>query len=77
MILSTKYIPVHVYSPFFQVGFINFICKPLYATLGKLLSDIEPLIEGCDINKTHWEAIITQKEVNNATFSVNDTHYYE
>ncbi|KAL4230000.1 cAMP and cAMP-inhibited cGMP 3' [Mactra antiquata] len=38
-----------------QVGFINFVCKPMYTTLVKLLPKTEPLLSGCLVCKDNWE----------------------
>lgn len=37
-----------------QVGFIDFICAPLYRTLQKILPGTSPLIEGCMKSRDHW-----------------------
>ncbi|XP_062608258.1 cAMP and cAMP-inhibited cGMP 3',5'-cyclic phosphodiesterase 10A-like [Saccostrea cucullata] len=37
-----------------QIGFINFICMPLYNTLSKIINGVEPYVEGCLVNKEKW-----------------------
>ena len=53
-----------------QIGFINFICLPLYSTLVALLPDTKPLLEGCKVNKEHWEMVITENKHKSQTLRV-------
>lgn len=43
--------------PKMQVGFINFICLPLYAVLTDLLPDLTPFLDGVNKNKTNWQSL--------------------
>ena len=53
-----------------QVGFIAFICLPLYSTLVALLPETKPLLEGSKINKEHWEMVITENKHKSETLKV-------
>ena len=43
--------------PKMQVGFIDFICLPLYKVLVELLPDLNPLLEGVQQNRQNWQAL--------------------
>ena len=43
--------------PKMQVGFIDFICLPLYQVLADLLPGLDPLLEGVKHNKENWQAL--------------------
>ena len=45
-----------------QIGFTNFICLPLYSTLVALLPETKPLLDGCKVNKEHWEMVVTENQ---------------
>ena len=53
-----------------QIGFISFICLPLYSTLMALLPGTKPLLEGCKVNKEHWEMVITENKHKRETLRV-------
>lgn len=60
--LNPEYLPLFAHSFIlflfiFQVGFINFICVPLYTTLSTLLPETRALLEGCNTVKEHWEMV--------------------
>ena len=38
-----------------QIGFIDFICLPLYTTLAKVLPETAPLLEDCRRNREYWQ----------------------
>ncbi|KAK3100066.1 hypothetical protein FSP39_014218 [Pinctada imbricata] len=37
-----------------QIGFIDFICVPLYTTLARIIPETEPLLVACKENKKAW-----------------------
>lgn len=41
--------------PSMQVGFINFICMPLYSELAKFSDDLQPLLDGVINNRKNWQ----------------------
>ena len=43
--------------PKMQVGFINFICLPLYEVLVELLPDLNPFLDGVNKNKSNWQTL--------------------
>ena len=43
--------------PKMQVGFIDFICMPLYEVLAKFSDDLKPLLIGVQTNKRNWKAL--------------------
>lgn len=43
--------------PKMQVGFINFICMPLYEVLAKFSCDLKPLLDGVQANKMNWQSL--------------------
>ncbi|XP_067674184.1 cAMP and cAMP-inhibited cGMP 3',5'-cyclic phosphodiesterase 10A-like [Haliotis asinina] len=45
-----------------QVGFIGFICLPLYNTLSQILPGTQPLLDGTNSNNTSWKAVVAEKE---------------
>ncbi|XP_046365386.2 cAMP and cAMP-inhibited cGMP 3',5'-cyclic phosphodiesterase 10A-like [Haliotis rufescens] len=45
-----------------QVGFIGFICLPLYNTLIKILPGSQPLLDGTNSNTVSWKALVEAKE---------------
>ena len=53
-----------------QVGFIVFICLPLYSTLVELLPETRPLLDGCRINKENWDMVITENKQKSETLKV-------
>lgn len=53
-----------------QIGFINFICIPLFSTLVALLPGTKPLLDGCKVNKENWEMVITENEHKQNTLKV-------
>ncbi|XP_052792233.1 cAMP and cAMP-inhibited cGMP 3',5'-cyclic phosphodiesterase 10A-like [Mya arenaria] len=52
-----------------QIGFINFICKPLYSTLIRLIPETKPLQTGCDVCKEQWQMVISEKEARKKTLN--------
>ncbi|KAL4229999.1 hypothetical protein ACF0H5_010387 [Mactra antiquata] len=50
-----------------QVGFINFICIPMYTTLSTLLPETRPLLDGVLRNKDHWEALTAEQVTKQTT----------
>ena len=45
----------------FQVGFIMFVCKPMYTTLHRLLPSTKPLLDGCSVCLENWKAVHEQQ----------------
>ena len=43
--------------PKMQVGFIDFICMPLYKVLAELLPGLNPLFHGVQCNRQNWQAL--------------------
>ncbi|XP_033761049.1 cAMP and cAMP-inhibited cGMP 3',5'-cyclic phosphodiesterase 10A-like [Pecten maximus] len=43
-----------------QVGFIDFICLPLYKTLHRILPGSEPLLEGCNKSREGWSRMLAE-----------------
>ena len=43
--------------PKMQVGFIDFICLPLYEVLAELLPDLNPLLDGVKRNRQNWQTL--------------------
>lgn len=41
--------------PKMQVGFINFVCMPLYQQLAKFSNHLKPLLTGVTNNKNNWQ----------------------
>lgn len=50
-----------------QVGFINFICLPLYTTLSKLLPESSALLERCKCIREHWEMVTRERQTRRNT----------
>ncbi|VDI45847.1 cAMP and cAMP-inhibited cGMP 3',5'-cyclic phosphodiesterase 10 [Mytilus galloprovincialis] len=44
-----------------QIGFIDFICRPLYQTLCDILPRTMPLLAGVDENRSHWAELAEQE----------------
>ena len=42
---------------YFQVGFIDSICMPVYEAFSKMSDRLEPMLDGCKMNKTHWSGL--------------------
>lgn len=43
--------------PKMQVGFIDFICLPLYEVLAELLPGLNPLLDGVQCNRRNWQTL--------------------
>lgn len=43
--------------PKMQVGFIDFVCMPLYNPLAELVPDFGPLLEGVKSNRVSWQML--------------------
>lgn len=43
--------------PKMQVGFIDFVCMPLYKMLSDLIPDLDPLLEGVKGNRKNWHIL--------------------
>ncbi|XP_060064036.1 cAMP and cAMP-inhibited cGMP 3',5'-cyclic phosphodiesterase 10A-like [Ylistrum balloti] len=43
-----------------QVGFIDFICHPLYKTLHQILPGSEPLLDGCSRSREGWSQVLAE-----------------
>ena len=43
--------------PKMQVGFIDFICMPLYKLLADLVPELTPLLEGIEKNRKIWQTL--------------------
>ncbi|OWF36193.1 cAMP and cAMP-inhibited cGMP 3',5'-cyclic phosphodiesterase 10A-like [Mizuhopecten yessoensis] len=43
-----------------QVGFIDFICHPLYKTLHRILPGAKPLLDGCSKSREDWAQVLAQ-----------------
>ena len=43
--------------PTMQVGFIDFVCMPLYKVLTKLIPDLHPLLDGVKANRDNWQML--------------------
>lgn len=43
--------------PKMQVGFIDFVCMPLYKVLSEIVPELTPLLEGVQNNKQNWELL--------------------
>lgn len=48
--------------PKMQVGFINCICLPVYKALTVIQPSLQPLLDGCERNKKHWELLADEHE---------------
>ncbi|XP_023226284.1 cGMP-specific 3',5'-cyclic phosphodiesterase-like [Centruroides sculpturatus] len=48
--------------PKMQVGFINCICLPVYKALTVIQPALQPLLDGCERNKKHWEMLADEYE---------------
>lgn len=44
-----------------QVGFINFICIPLYQTLSQILDGVHHYLVGCEENMEMWKLLAEQR----------------
>ena len=49
--------------PKMQVGFIDFICMPIYKIMGGAFPGTKPLLDGCINNRNEWQALADQPEV--------------
>jgi len=45
-----------------QVGFIDFICEPLYSTLVEILPGTKPLLDGCLESREGWTKVLEEQE---------------
>ena len=43
--------------PKMQVGFIDFVCMPLYKILADLLPELTDMLDGVDQNKKNWQTL--------------------
>ena len=43
--------------PKMQVGFIDFVCMPLYKVLADLIPPLEPLHDGVKTNRSNWQLL--------------------
>ncbi len=43
--------------PKMQVGFIDFVCMPLYKILAELLPDLDVMHEGVSDNRKNWQTL--------------------
>ncbi|GAU92146.1 hypothetical protein RvY_04264-2 [Ramazzottius varieornatus] len=51
--------------PKMQVGFIDFICLPLYKAFSDFAPGLKPLYDGCLTNREHWEkTLVWEKGLN-------------
>lgn len=55
--------------PKMQVGFIDFICMPLYEILAELLPGLNPLHVGVQQNRQNWQAL--HENPNGRVFSID------
>ena len=60
--------------PKMQVGFIDFICLPLYDVLAELLPGLNPLLEGVRHNRENWQALHENPNGRNSTFTYHTMH---
>uniref|UniRef100_A0A1I8FS45 PDEase domain-containing protein n=1 Tax=Macrostomum lignano TaxID=282301 RepID=A0A1I8FS45_9PLAT len=44
--------------PAMQVGFIDFVCQPVYTMLCELCTGLESLRDGCQTNRKQWDSLI-------------------
>lgn len=44
--------------PKMQVGFIDFVCMPLYKVLTNLIPDLQPLLDGVKGNRDNWQTLV-------------------
>lgn len=44
--------------PKMQVGFIDFVCMPLYEVLADLVPDFVPLLDGVKSNRANWQLLV-------------------
>ncbi|KAB7497831.1 Cone cGMP-specific 3',5'-cyclic phosphodiesterase subunit alpha', partial [Armadillidium nasatum] len=49
--------------PKMQVGFINFICLPLYKALSESFPWVKPLYDGCKRNQENWQRLSEQVDM--------------
>jgi len=54
----------------FKIGFINFICAPLYTTLERLIPESKPLLTGVLSIKEHWQMVLAERAQQKATLTV-------
>lgn len=43
--------------PKMQIGFIDFVCMPLYKMLSEIAPELNPLLEGVQSNRQNWELL--------------------
>ena len=43
--------------PKMQVGFIDFVCLPLYQVLSDLIPEVKPLLDGTISNREKWNTL--------------------
>ncbi|KAG8200040.1 hypothetical protein JTE90_001898 [Oedothorax gibbosus] len=48
--------------PTMQVGFIDYICLPVYEALTEVQPALHPLLEGCQENRRNWQALVNDKQ---------------
>lgn len=44
--------------PKMQVGFIDFVCMPLYEVLTDLIPSLHPLLDGVKSNRENWQILV-------------------
>lgn len=45
-----------------QLGFIDFVCAPLYETLHQIIPGTKALLDGCRANRAKWQEMVDQLE---------------
>lgn len=48
--------------PKMQVGFIDFVCMPLYEVLADLVPELVPLLDGVKSNKAKWQLLASDSK---------------
>lgn len=43
--------------PKMQVGFIDFVCLPLYKVLAEIIPEFTPLLDGVQTNRDNWDIL--------------------
>ncbi|KAL5012489.1 hypothetical protein ScPMuIL_011040 [Solemya velum] len=60
-----------------QIGFLDFVAKPLFTTLNEILPGTKPLLDGCLENRENWQKVNQKDKVKQAVDSnLNDEYSF-
>jgi len=62
--------------PKMQVGFIDFVCMPLYKILADLLPDLNCMLDGINQNRKNWQTLANDPKGESAISMTTKSNWY-